>query len=264
MDEILKLNPLHSQQHGFRTDRNTETAISGATNYIEKHIYNGEHVIAVFLDIQAAFDTIKPEAVRDSLLQRGGDPIMVTWYYNCITHRNLYIENNGIKLVISTGTGFPQGRVCSAKFWVIAYDDAVHILNEHRVFGQVFADDSIAMKGGKNLHQMMRRIQKVVTDLEEWGQERGLKFNATKTVVIMFTKARLKEMEYPNRLIVSGEPVQFSNSVKYLGVIFDSKLLWTEHFTNQLKKCKQYLFTLKKSVSTAWGPKPRYIKDGYI
>ena len=73
MDEVLKLKPLHTQQHGFRTDRNTETA----ANYIEKHIYSGEHVIAVFLDIQAAFDTIKPEAVRHSLLKRGGDPVMV-------------------------------------------------------------------------------------------------------------------------------------------------------------------------------------------
>ena len=107
---------------------------------------------------------------------------MVDWYYKCITHRNLYIEINGVKLVITTGVGFPQGGVCSTKFWVIAYDDAVIILNEHRVFGQVFADDSIAMKGGKNLHQMMSRIQKVVMDLESWGEERGLKFNATKTV----------------------------------------------------------------------------------
>ena len=40
MDEVLKLKPLHTQQHGFRTDRNTETAISGAANYIEKHIYS--------------------------------------------------------------------------------------------------------------------------------------------------------------------------------------------------------------------------------
>ena len=57
MDEVLKTNLLHNTQHGFRTDRNTETAISSAANYIEKHIYNNKHV-AVFLDIQAAFDTI--------------------------------------------------------------------------------------------------------------------------------------------------------------------------------------------------------------
>ena len=33
MDEVLKLNPLQDNQYGFRTDRNTETAISIATNY---------------------------------------------------------------------------------------------------------------------------------------------------------------------------------------------------------------------------------------
>ena len=65
------------------------------------------------------------------------------------THRNLYIEINGVKLVITAGVCFPQGGVCSAKFWVIAYYDAVHILNKYKVFGQVFADDSIAMKGGR-------------------------------------------------------------------------------------------------------------------
>ena len=29
-------------------------------------------------------------------------------------------------------------------------------------------------------------------------------------------------------------------------------------------KCKQYLFTLKKSVYKAWGPKPIYIRWVYI
>ena len=35
----------------------------------------------VFLDIHAAFDTIEPEALREALHHRGGDPIMVQWYY---------------------------------------------------------------------------------------------------------------------------------------------------------------------------------------
>ena len=50
MDKVLKTYPLHNNQHGFRTDRNTKTAISSAANYIEKH-QNNEHVIEVFLDI---------------------------------------------------------------------------------------------------------------------------------------------------------------------------------------------------------------------
>ena len=130
--------------------------------------------------------------------------------------------------------------MCSAKFWVIAYDDAVLILNEYRIFGQVFADDSIAMKGGKNLHQMMSRLQKVVTHLEDWGKERGLKFNATKTEVVIFTKSRLKPENMPNKLLVSGKSVEFNITVKYLGVTFDSSFTWNTHFKNQLARCKQY------------------------
>ena len=264
MDEVLKTNPLHSNQHGFRTDRNTETAISSAANYIEKYIYNGEHVVGVFLDIQAAFDTISPNAVKEALLKRGGDKKMVLWYHSCITHRNLHIEINGEKITLTTSVGFPQGGVCSAKFWVIAYDEAVYILNEHGIFGQVFADDSVGLKGGKNLHHSMSRLQKSVTKLEEWGTDRGLKFNASKTVVVIFTKSRLKSSQLPNKLKVGGIDVDFSDTAKYLGVTLDSKLNWGIHFNNQLTKCKQYLFTLKKSVCKAWGPKPVFIRWVYI
>ena len=125
MDEALKLHPLHDYQQGFKSDRNTDTALSSAANYIEKHIYNGEHELGVFLDIQAAFDTINPIAVKNALVKHGGDVVMVNWYYKCVTHRNIFITINGEKLCLSTGIGFPQGGVCSAKFWVTAYDDAV-------------------------------------------------------------------------------------------------------------------------------------------
>ena len=45
------------------------------------------------------------------------------------------------------------------------------------------------------MHQMISRIQKVVTSLETWGEERGLKFHATKTVVVIFTKCRIKNAD---------------------------------------------------------------------
>ena len=59
VDRVLENNPLNKNQHGFRRDKNTETAISSNTDNIEKHIMYGKPVIGVFLNIQAAFDTIK-------------------------------------------------------------------------------------------------------------------------------------------------------------------------------------------------------------
>ena len=50
---------------------------------------------------------------------------MVNWYYNFITHRNLHVEINGTTASKTVSIGFPQGGVCSAKFWIIAFNEAI-------------------------------------------------------------------------------------------------------------------------------------------
>jgi len=244
MDEALLDNPIHTRQHGFRSDRNTETALSSAVNYIEKHIFNDKIVIGVFLDIQAAFDTIKPQAIVDALIKHGGDPEMVNWYYEYITHRNIFTEINGSKISKTIKVGFPQGGVCSAKFWIIAFNEAINIINTHGTFGNGFADDCLTMIGGTNVHQMMSRLQKVTAELENWGLNQGLKFNPSKTEVLIFTRKNRNKMELPNRLKVGGLEVNFSDCAKYLGVTIDDKLNWNHHINNITAKNKRYLFAL--------------------
>ena len=66
----------------------------------------------------------------------------IEWYYKYITNRHLYLELNKCTSSSMVGTGFPQGGVCSAKFWIIAYNQELKILNTHGVTGFGFADDS--------------------------------------------------------------------------------------------------------------------------
>ena len=70
-DKTILKAPIHKNQHGFRSDRSTETAISSVTDYIEQNIYHNKHVLSVFLDIQAAFNTIEPTHIRDALQRKG-------------------------------------------------------------------------------------------------------------------------------------------------------------------------------------------------
>ena len=65
-DTALEDNPLHIKQHGFQEGKSTETAISNTIHKIEKHILNGEHCMGVFLDIQAAFDSIRMAMTKKS------------------------------------------------------------------------------------------------------------------------------------------------------------------------------------------------------
>ena len=63
-DKALQTNPVHTRQHGFRADRNIVTAISEVTDFREQNIFFNKHVLAVFLDIQATFDTISLEKIK--------------------------------------------------------------------------------------------------------------------------------------------------------------------------------------------------------
>ena len=60
---------------------------------------------------------------------------MVNWYYNFITHRNLQLEINGTTVTKTVCIGFPQGGVCSVKFWIIAFNEAIEIINSYGAFG---------------------------------------------------------------------------------------------------------------------------------
>ena len=57
-----------------------------------------------------------------------------------------------------------------------------------RPLGNGFADDCVTMIAGKNLKAMMNNLQKVVNKLEIWGRNAVLKFNSSKTEVVIFTK----------------------------------------------------------------------------
>ena len=177
MDKALIHHPIHHKQHGFTTGKSTESAISNTTDYIEKHIMRKQHCVGVFLDISSAFDSIQPSHVRRALLDHGGHPEMVQWYYNYILHRDIFVDLHGEQRIFSTGIGFPQGGVCSAKFWLIAFDFAIKIINMYNIEGNGYADDCSALYGGPRLDHAISRLQKMLDSLTAWGKRCGLKFN---------------------------------------------------------------------------------------
>jgi hypothetical protein len=55
---------LHNNQHAFRQGRSTDSALSKTVDTIEKAIFQGQHSLAVFLDIEGAFDNLAHKAVE--------------------------------------------------------------------------------------------------------------------------------------------------------------------------------------------------------
>ena len=138
----------------------------------------------------------------------------------------------------STGIGFPQGGVCSAKFWLIAFDYTIQIINRFKIEGNGYADDCSALAGGRRLDHALKRLQKMLNELANWGKTCGLKFNPEKSVAVVFTR---RQKLPPFSLKIDGKEIVYKSEVKYLGVTLDSKLHWTKHIEEKITKAKRYL-----------------------
>ena len=170
-------------------------------------------------------------------------------------------EHNGISYEGNIGIGFPQGGVCSAKFWIVAFNEAINIINQFGALGIGFADDCCILLHRKNVNHTMSLIQRIVDQLVAWGTTMGLTFNPTKAVCIQFTRATDKTRKTPrNKLRINGIEVPFSLETRYLGIQIDSKLTWNTHFDITVSKAKRYLCQLVGALSKYWGPQPKLVK----
>ena len=101
---------------------------------------------------------------------------------------------------------------------------------------------------------LLRNVQGMLDGLTEWGRSRGPEFNPSKTEVVMFSRRNIPP---PFKLEVDGQEIEFSDSVKYLGVYLDRKLFWHEHILNKISKAKKTLNLLKKQSNNVYGPSPK-------
>ena len=257
MDADLTHTPIHPKQHGFTKGKSTESAISDTADYIEQQLYDDKHCLGLFLDISAAFDSISIHHIKQTLLEHNGDPELVAWYHSYLSARFLEVPLHGESLSLTTATGFPQGGVCSARFWLIAFDEAIRIINSGGIVGNGYADDCSALLGGTHPHNMVEKMQSMLKRLVRWGNSCGLRFNAQKTVAVMFSRST----RVFDRLVrMDGDLIPFSDTVVYLGVTLDKELKWQIHLDNKILKAKSLLLKLASIVYSYWGPKPKLMR----
>ena len=154
-----------------------------------------------------------------------------------------------------------RGGVCSAKFWLIAFDFAIKIINTYNIEGNGYADDCSALYGGKNLELAISKLQKMLDSLTAWGRRCGLHFNPQKSVAVVFTRSRKTPL---TNLKIDGKDIPYKQEVKYLGVTMDSKLYWNKHISERIAKAKKVLHAVAAITRKNWGPKPRLMRWAYL
>jgi hypothetical protein len=94
----------------------------------------------------------------------------------------------------------------------------------------------------------------VLRKISDWAKNNELKFNEHKYKVILMSCRKRKENK-EIEIYLNNKKLEQVNSIKYFGIIFDSKITFKEHVNYVEEKCTKLMFTLSKSAKITWGLK---------
>ena len=242
-------NKFFGSQFGFRSGHSCEHALLEAQSKICRSLDNKEVAVLLLIDFSKAFDMVDHEIMIKKLEHYGVRGKLLSWFQSYLTNRQQYVHLNGVdsnKKFLKYGV--PQGSILGPLLFIIYINDLPEITNLAKYI--FFADDANILVTGQDLSEINIKIKTVITAIELWVKSNGLKLNIKKTKYMVFSNKR--NLDYSVlQLSLNGNPIEHSNSERFLGVIVDSSLNWKTHISGLKSKISRnagILYRLKGIV----------------
>ena len=238
-------------QCGFRKHRSCIDHILALDTEARSSFCQRKHLGAVFFDIEAAYDTVLRQGILRKLHRYGVRGRMGTFIQGFLSHRLFRVRvGNHLSGTFCQENGVPQGGVLSVALFAVMINDIGDEIPA-AIGRSLFVDDLAVWYSASSPRLVSRQLQLAVSRLEKWSSENGLRFSTTKTVAVHFCRRRCPNPDLGIRLY--GQPVPTQPSAKFLGVIFDRRLTYKDHFKALRERCFKSLNVLKCVSRTSYG-----------
>lgn len=244
LDYVKDNNILCEQQSGFRAKHSTETAINFVLNDWVDCLEHDEIILTIFLDLSRAFETIDRELLLAKLERIGVKGNVLNWLRNYLTDRTQVVKViDVISDVLCTYFGVPQGSKLGPLLFILFINELPNVLQYSMI--HLFADDTLIYLKCKreDVLTAMARINEDLDRVSCWMAMNKLSLNSKKSKAMIICKARTvipNDLEFK----IKNDSLEIVDSFKYLGVIIDKNLKFTEHFDYVMKKLKKKVSVL--------------------
>lgn len=209
--------------NGFRQNRSAIDNIIALVSSLEEELNSGHIPTAVFLDIKSAFDSVYHDAILASLIALGLGGRLYAWIANYLDGRKLFMcTEEGPTPCYDVNRGVPQGAVLSPLLFNLTLIHLKRVL-PRGVKVTLYADDICVWSASRSRRITQQKLQKALSRIAAYLSPRGLHLSSEKSVAMAFTRKRMDR--YP--LILSGRPLQYVRTQRYLGIVIDRNLSWS-------------------------------------
>jgi exonuclease III len=225
---------LIKQQSGFRRNHSCETSLNIVLKRWKEDIDKNKVIVAVFLDLKRAFETIDRDILMQKLFCYGITADEYNWFRSYLNQRYQRTGFNGVLSALrEVELGVPQGSVLGPLLFVLYINDIIGSIKYSEI--NLFADDTLLSIAGENLADCLEKMNEDLASLTKWLKFNKLKLNVSKTKYMIVTRRRVGAASH-NALVIDNEPLEEVESIKYLGVQIDNKLTFKKHLELVIKK----------------------------
>jgi ribonuclease HI len=240
------------QHYGGRPGRTAEEAMTTLTEGIRNAWKEGDIYSAVFMDVAGAFNNVHHKRLIHNMRKRRVPEFIVRWTESFLKDRYTQLRFNGIDSTkIATDAGVPQGSPMSPILYLFYNADLLEIPKNNGVTLSLgFIDDIAYGVQGQSDVENVRELRKMLQKAEIWRGKHGARFETSKYVLIHFSKRRT---EATANITINDTTIEPSREARYLGVIFDSKLRFSQHIQHVTKKGTKFALAISRISKCTWG-----------
>jgi hypothetical protein len=132
--------------------------------------------------------------------------------------------------------GVPQGSVLGPVLYLVFTNDMPTV---PVVTLSLYADDAMFMCHSARPARAVQVMQSQMDELSPWLGKWRIAVNADKSQAICFRKRRRMPRAALRPVTLDGQPIDWTERVKYIGVIFDSRLTFTAHAQSKLAEARK-------------------------
>ena len=225
------------EQHGFKKGKSTATAGLVIQSIIARALDENNYVVMASVDLSAAFDLVDVELLIGRLKRIGLPDDIVGLIRLWLSSRSFSVVINGkSSVLVNLPCGVIQGSILGPILYAIFVSPLFDISRLTN-----FADDNFILRWNKLTGALVIEMEKEIDTITRWLKDSGLKVNEQKTEVCLFHRLDCHQIT----LRINDNEIKSQNSMNVLGVTFDSKLNWSTHINNSVKKAKKALHAIK-------------------
>ena len=232
----LEFNNLISPvQSGFRSERSTNDNLVRLETFIRDAFVKKEHVVAVFFDLEKAYDTTWKYGILRDLHEFGVKGRLATFVESFLANRSIQVRvGSTLSDTFGLSQGVPQGSILSTTLFNIKINSIMNCLDP-KTDGSLYVDDFYMCYRSTSMRTIERHLQQCINRIEDWALKNGFKFSKSKTQCVHF--CQLRKIHDDPELYLYGSLIPVVDDSKFLGLIFDRKLSFIPHIKYLKAKC---------------------------